>query len=195
MWMKRNQKCFCLHFHFLKVYPVFLTPGVLERGHVCDVRAAETSNDGSKSQLQSLSVISTVSRWARVRPHSHCLSFLLSSSVFTEIFWQSANKNRKTRFANVSVLLSPDRHVATWTVQSIILITHVFGMWLIFKRQSLLDQILPLSRKRLGELKVKSNYEVSSLGRILGQRHSFSGQDFLVSRADMTWQTNQRAET
>lgn len=194
--MKRNQKCFCLHFHFLKVYPVFLTPGVLERGHVCDVRAAETSNDDSESQLQRLSVISTVSWWAR--DHTHVVFHFCYLPPCLQKYSdrvQSANKNRKTRFPNVSVLLSPDRHVATWTVQSIILITHVFGMWLIFKRQSLLDQILPLSRKRLGELKVKSNYEVSSLGRILGQRHSFSGQDFLVSRADMTWQTNQRAET
>lgn len=33
----------------LEVHAIFLTPGLLERGDVCDLRAAETGHDGSAS--------------------------------------------------------------------------------------------------------------------------------------------------
>lgn len=43
--------------------------------------------------------------------------------------------------------------------------------------------MLPLSGELLWKLDVKSNDEVSSLGRILGQRHPLSCHHFFVRRA------------
>lgn len=45
--------------------------------------------------------------------------------------------------------------------------------------------MLPLGGELLRKLDVKSNDEVSSLGRILGQRHSLSSHNFAVHWADV----------
>lgn len=64
----------------------------------------------------------------------------------------------------------------------------------ILNSKSLFDQVLPVSGEFFRKLDVKCDDKVSSLGRILGQRHAFSSHHFLVSRAGVLRQTNHRQE-
>ena len=79
--------CDFLWFFFaLQVHAIFLTPGLLERGDVCDIRAAETSHDGSESQQHSHTVTVTVRQKADVVAQWCCLHisllFLASLCIF-----------------------------------------------------------------------------------------------------------------
>lgn len=47
-------------FFALKVHAIFLTPGLLERGDVRHIRAAETGHDGGQSQRLNYSIIIVV---------------------------------------------------------------------------------------------------------------------------------------
>lgn len=87
-------------------------------------------------------------------------------------------------------LVSHERNVAA-SVISQTTTTRAFNMWSILQIESLFDQLHSLGGERLGKLDVKREDEVSSLGGILGQRHSLSGHHFFVRRAD---KTNQRWE-
>lgn len=87
-------------------------------------------------------------------------------------------------------LVSHERNVAA-SVISQTTTTRAFNMWSILQIESLFDQLHSLGGERLGKLDVKREDEVSSLGGILGQRHSLSGHHFFVRRAD---KTNQRRE-
>lgn len=87
-------------------------------------------------------------------------------------------------------LVSHERNVAA-SVISQTTTTRAFNMWSMLQIESLFDQLHSLGGERLGKLDVKREDEVSSLGGILGQRHSLSGHHFFVRRAD---KTNQRWE-
>lgn len=60
-------------FFFLEVHAIFPTPGLVERGDVCDVRAAETSPNGSEPQLHSCTVTIIVCEKADVVAQGCCL--------------------------------------------------------------------------------------------------------------------------